>query len=1234
MLTTRADAAPLPNTGAPAGFTLNSVATGFTTPTTAAFAPDGRMFVAQKNGVVKIVKNGATLGTPFYTTPNVNTYVDRGLLGLALDPNFASNGYVYLLYTYDNNPGHDNDSKTGRLLRVTANGDVATPGSEKIILGTTVGTPAKPSCDQYPVNTDCIPADYFSHGPDTLQFGSDGKLYVSIGESASYNDVDTRAFRAQNLDSYSGKMLRINPADGTGPADNPFYDGNPSHIRSKVYAYGFRNPFRFAIHPTNGTVVMGDVGWATWEEVNVVTAGKNYGWPCYEGNEQQNGIPEGTTGAYKDLAQCQSLYANVPANMTFPTTVYEHPPGSAIAAGMFYTGNQYPAQWQNRFFYGDYARNQIYTLQLDANKNLVPGSVQTFANNAAGPVSFFPGPNGDVYYVGIYNDAIFKISYSTQNQPPSALAAADKTFGPSPLAVNFSSAGSSDPDNDPLTYSWNFGDGSAVSTAANPAHTYTQNGIYTATLTVKDTQNHTATSTVTVYVGQEPPVLTITSPVDASTAADGQVINFAGTATNNGQPMPADQLHWKVTIQHCPLDSCHAHQVTTVDGTGGSITFPAHEKPFYIEFTLTATNAAGLSATKTASVFPTGQPVTRSVQFDGLNDYAIAAKPEDFKLQQFTAEAWVKTLATDDGGAEVISQGDNWMIRLTPEGGVVFAWATGNGEWTGADVDTVNVKDGIWHHIAVTKTASAVKFYVDGNKVGEAENAAPIAYVLGPNLYVGQHGNGSGDYNFNGAIDELRVWSAPRTDAEISQYRNTTLPAGELSKLVAYYKADEGNGTNVVDNSANQLHPLTLVNGANWTAGAPISSPPTTPTNTPMNQLQDAFTGTTIDATKWSTFGTAAQTTQNGTLNVAPTANAPGYFGIVSKQNYDLTGSSLLADVSQTTGAGAAETQLMAELDANNRAVIMRSNNNLVARLSTNNVNSDTSVAYNATSMKWWRIREAGNTIYFETSPDSVTWTVRRQTAKTFDVTALKVRISVGTWANVAAPGTAKFDNLNLPTTTTPATNNAMSLNGASAGASVNGGGLYNLQTFTVESWVKIQNTTLVGSEIFSNGDNYGLRAEPDGSLTFFLHTGNFNWQGFNAFGVNMKDNAWHHVAVVKSASQVIVYIDGVARTTQSFATPVSYTLGATFVSGAHGNGSTEFNLTGSIDELRIWNTARTASQIQTNMTKELTAPQTGLVGYWQFNATSGTTAPDLSGNNKNLTLSNGAIWGAGFPKQ
>jgi glucose/arabinose dehydrogenase len=1219
----RADS--LPNTGAPQGFALTTVVnSGLDTPTNAIFAPDGRIFVTQKDGNVRIVKNGQALAQPFYTVANVSNYVDRGLLGITLDPNFDTNGYVYLLYTYDSDPSNPDGPKTGRLIRVTANGDVALPNSEVVILGNVVGTPAAPSCENHPVNTDCVPADGLSHAPGTVTFGPDGKMYVTIGDAAGYDDVDPLALRAQNLDSLAGKVLRIN-SNGTAPADNPFYTGNPNDNRSKVYALGVRNSFRMSIRQSDGLVMLGDVGWNGWEEINTVPPGVNLGWPCYEGNEHQNGAG-GPTSAYKDLPACQAMYQNEPANLKYPTYLYPHPPGSAIIGGTFYTGDNYPAQWKNRYFFGDYVRNQIYSLALDGSNNLVPSSNQTFANNAAGPVAFFTGPQGDLYYVGIYTGSIYHITYSTSNQAPIAVASADPTFGPAPLTVNFTSSGSSDPEGDDLAFAWDFGDGSEVSNEPNPTHTFAADGTYNVTLTVTDEFNNASTKTLLIHAGQTAPDITITSPADKTIATPGQTINFSGTATDvQDGTMPGSQKHWQIIIQHCPLDSCHVHTMLTTTGDNGSFTFPAHDGPYYIQVVLSVTNSVGLTSTKSVTVYPVGQKIIHALQFDGLNDYASADAPQDFKIQQFTVEAMIKTLSTDTDGAEIMSMGNNWILRLLPNGALYLIYYSG-GTWHDVSTDA-NLVDGLWHHIAATRTTAALKLYVDGTLRAEVADAAPIDYAWGNDFIVGRHGTGEDTYTFNGTIDEVRIWNTPRSDADVAKYHSTTLPATGQTGLLAYWPAEEGSGVTVADTSPTAAHKLTLVNGTTWTSGAPLSDPAAT---TPISQLMDTFTGNVIDTNKWQVVGTASRTTQNGVLTITPPANATGFFGVKSKDRYELKNNAALAQVVQATNSNAAQTQMYLELDASNYVMIYKTNNKLNFRHRVNGTNSNTNVTYSATSMKWWRIREAAGTIYLETSPDSITWTTRRSFAKAFDLSSLQLFLRAGTSTAVSSPGVAKFDNVNTPAT--PAVNNALSLDGSTGKASTTGTP-YNLQTFSVETWTKVQNVGPGGADLLGNGNNWGMRVEPSGSLVFFTHTGNETWKQYVVDTVNLRDNAWHHIAVTKDATTLKIYIDGLLR--ETFAAPevISYSLGNELVAGQHAQGDQNFNLTGQLDEIRIWNVVRTATQIQSDWKKELTA-QTGLVGYWQGNEASGTTTADISGNNHPLNLTAGVSRAAGFPKQ
>ena len=1229
----------LPNTESPAGFSLTKIVDGLNVPTSAKFSPDGRIFVAEKGGVVKVIKNGQVLAEPFYVVPNVNDYVDRGLLGLTLDPDFSLNGYVYLLYTYDNNPSDIAGPKTGRLLRVTADGDKARAGSEVVLLGTNVGTSVLTSCSDYPKTSDCLPADGLSHAPGAVEFGPDKKLYVTIGDAAGYDDVDPAALNAQDLDNLAGKILRIN-RDGTAPTDNPYYAASPTANKSKVFAYGIRNAFRLSIRQSDGLIVVGDVGWNTWEEVNVVPKGGNLGWPCYEARDQQNGTGAPGIGAYKDLPACQAMYATPPANLVWPIHFYPHPPSSAVVSGVFYDGTNYPAEYKGLYFYGDYAKNQIYSLQLAANNTMVTGSNKTFASNAGGPVNFFTGPNGDIYYLAINMGGLYHITYSTSNQAPTAFASSDITYGPSPLTVKFSSNGSSDPEGDVLTYSWNFGDGSPVSQEMSPTHTFVNDGTYTVSLTVTDAYNNTSTKTLSISAGVAAPEVQITTPTDMMVADPEQVINFSGSATDvRDGSIPAANLRWQSTIYHCPLDSCHIHNMQTTTGPSGSFIYPNHDGPFYIQLSLTATNSSGLSSAKNVSVYPKGQPITRALQFDGINDYAFTAQAQDFRLQNFTVEAMVKTLSTDDWGSEVISMGNNWSLRVRPNGNLQFSfWSAGS--WQNL-IANVNVKDGLWNHVAVVKAPNGIKIYVNGAAVAQNENSSPVQYEYGNEFVVGRHGDGDDRFSFNGAIDEVRIWTTVRTETQIQQYRTTTLPSGQTG-LLAYYDIEGGSGNTVADKSTAASHTLTLQGGATWTAGAPLSAPTTpnpTPTTPPITDLKDSFTGTILNAETWAAFPATSQARQNDQLSITPVSSAAGYSGIVSKKRYGLNENAAFLEVAgRTSPSTTAETQFILELNAANNISLGVTGTSLHMRHRINSVNSDTFIPYDAAAMRWWRIREAGETVYLETSPTGSAWTARRTFTKAFDTSKLLVILQAGTWQSVATPGTAVFDNLNSTPPTQPpvTTNGSLGFDGTALGeAKVTSAGqrIYAYQSLTVEAWVNVSETGIYGGEVVSNGNNYGIRILPDGNIRFFIHTGNLVWRNYETTGVAIKKAGWQHIAITKSGTTVNIYINGALS--KSFASPeqITYSLGTSWVTGRHGDADNQFNMTGKIDSLRVWNIERTASDIASNYQKAAPSTSAGLIGSWAFNGDRAAAGTDGIGTN-HFTLNTGVSLQSGYPHQ
>ncbi len=381
----------------PTGFQAQSYVSGLNFPTDFAFLPDGRVLVAEKSGLVRIAVNGSVLATPFIDLRDqVNDYWDRGLLSVEVDPNFDVNGYVYFLFTYEHDETSYSGTKTGRLIRVTASGDTANPATEVVLLG----TQAADSCDDLPVGTDCIPSDGPSHSTGGLRFAPDGTLFATLGEGANFNASNPQALRAQDLDSLGGKLVRID-ANGQGLADNPFWTGNANDVRSKIWASGLRNAYRFTLRPSDGTPYIGDVGWVSWEEINVATPGANFGWPCYEGAFQQ--------GSYSSETACQQLYSA--GNASPPVITWDHTTGgSSVTGGVFYNGTSYPAEYDGAYFYGDYARNFIDWAQFGPD-NTVQSGPNSFDDAAGGPVSFRIGPDGDVYYLSITTGEIRHVAY-------------------------------------------------------------------------------------------------------------------------------------------------------------------------------------------------------------------------------------------------------------------------------------------------------------------------------------------------------------------------------------------------------------------------------------------------------------------------------------------------------------------------------------------------------------------------------------------------------------------------------------------------------------------------------------------------------------------------------------------------------------------------------------------------------------------------------------------------------
>jgi glucose/arabinose dehydrogenase/PKD repeat protein len=652
----------------PPGFQDTAVFSGLDHPTAVRFSPDGRVFVAQKNGIIRVFSSlTATTGTTFADLRSeVDDYWDRGLLGLALDPQFPTRPYVYVLYSYDaplgatapvwndacSDPTGNGCVISGRLSRLTASGDVSVAEQPLV----------SDWCQQYP-----------SHSIGSLSFGPDGYLYASDGDGASFNWADWGqhagnlspaqtgqanvcgdppdeggALRSQDLRTtadpaaLNGAVLRLDPDTGAGAPGNPYAaSGDPNAAR--IVAEGFRNPFRFTFRPGTGELWIGDVGWNTWEEIDRQPSPAtftNFGWPCYEGTPQQSG--------YSSLALCRELYSAGGSAVAAPYYAYKHgvavvpgescptDSGSSITGLAFATATTpYPAPYNTALFFADHSRNCIWAMLQGTDGLPDPASLRTFDAGAANPVDLELGPDGNLYYADLDGGTIRRITWSP-DEPPVALATASPTVGAAPLTVQFDATGSSDPDGDPLSYSWDL-DGDGVygdATSATPSYTYTQNGIYNVGLQVSDGRGGVSTTHVTISVGIGGPTATITAPTAGTLWKVGDVISFSGSATDpvDGQ-LPASALSWNLVLHHCPTEvsSCHTHDIQTWQGvSSGTFTAPDHEYPAYLELQLTATDSRGLSNTTTLRLDPRTVQLTLASKPGGLSltlDGTTAAAP-------------------------------------------------------------------------------------------------------------------------------------------------------------------------------------------------------------------------------------------------------------------------------------------------------------------------------------------------------------------------------------------------------------------------------------------------------------------------------------------------------------------------------------------------------------------------------------------------------------------------------
>ncbi|MBC8111963.1 MAG: PQQ-dependent sugar dehydrogenase [Verrucomicrobia bacterium] len=559
----------------PNGFSETKIA-GNLDPTDMVIAPDGRIFITEKNGKILVVKNNQLLATPFVDiSANVDNFNERGLGHLVLDPGFSTNGFIYVYYTVKG-------QSRNRVSRFKASGDVAT-GGEVIVM------------DISPVPNTTI------HNGGAMNFGLDGKLYVAVGDGA------IPSF-AQDMNTQLGKVLRIN-SDGTIPTDNPFYNSATGNNRA-IYALGLRNPFSGDIQPGTGKFFVNDVGQSNWEEINEIQAGRNYGWGIIDG--PLNGQTPPTN--YKD-----------------PTFYYPHNNGyCSIIGATFYnpTQNQFPAQYQGRYFFGDYCAGTIR--MLDPVTNTLTG---VFATNIARPLAIRVAVDGTMYYLERGNAGtgstgdntsantgnLWKITYTGSGVPTIAQQPASITVGVGTTATFTTSASG----NAPLTYQWQKNN-TNIAGATSPVYVISNvqladNGARFKCIVTNSLGLVTSNEALLTVNTNKAPTAIIDLPLTSTTFKFGDVITFSGSGADPEEgAVPASRMTWWVDFHH----DTHTHPglPTTSGINSGTFTCNLDETSdnIWVRIYLKVTDSQGASNTIYHEIFPQKVKITLNTIPSGI----------------------------------------------------------------------------------------------------------------------------------------------------------------------------------------------------------------------------------------------------------------------------------------------------------------------------------------------------------------------------------------------------------------------------------------------------------------------------------------------------------------------------------------------------------------------------------------------------------------------------------------
>lgn len=712
---------------------------GLTSPVAVEFADDGRVFVSEKAGIIKTYDtlDDKTSTVALDIRDQVNGSGDRGLLGLAVSPDFSSDHFVYINYTFDGNIGDANARSTdtdnfnntvsGKLVRYEWNGSAL-------------------------VNPTLLiwdwPSQYSSHSIGHLQFGPDGYLYATGGEGANFNAVDYGqiapngfgdptneggALRSQDILStgdpmgLDGTLIRIDPATGAGVSGNPYFNSSDPNMR-RVIANGLRNPYRFNFRPGTSEIWIDDVGWSAYEEINRFifngTTPRNFGWPAKEGNGDQSGYKSANlpllAGIYNGSIPTVAPYFTYNHNNKIDSAATNEPTGGSSITGIaFYEAQVYPYEYYNAMFFADYARKTIYVAKVGQD-GLPDMSTAHLMQVNVPVVEMQTGPQGDIFYVDITAGKVVRIT----SKGPKARLTVDHTSGGAPLTVHLDASTSSDPDEfDQISFSWDLDNDGAFddATGATVTKTYTSRGTYTPKVKVTDLLGLYDIESVTINVDSALPVPSFNGPSPNKLWSVGQHINFAGSATDaEDGTLPASALSWRIILMHAHEDApdqpAHQHEVADFDGVAsGTFNAPDHEYPSWLEVWLTATDSDGNSTTIKRRLNPNPATVTIGASTPGVQvtfDEATYTTP-------FTRTVIAGSTNTLSLATEQTINGEDWIFD---------GWndlRTNGREYVapgGASSLEVNGRLQAWRRVEGRPVAST------GSFAGNASDAPPRAF--------------------------------------------------------------------------------------------------------------------------------------------------------------------------------------------------------------------------------------------------------------------------------------------------------------------------------------------------------------------------------------------------------------------------------------------------------------------------------------------------------------------------